>query len=121
MSMADKKEPNPIPNKEVETWEEVIKDYTVREDWYPPEKKETFQEEIIQLMRDRNEFGKKKYGTPIQAHNGRDNLTDAFQEMLDAVVYLKNQLLEKEDDEMSVIYTMALTLLEVIYLKKNSQ
>lgn len=117
MSVANKKEPEPIKNDNVETWEEVIKDYLQREDWYPSDKKESIQNELISLMRERNEFGRSKYNTALQPNNGRNNIADALQEALDAVVYLKNELLEKPDEEIKIIYEMAMTVLETIYIK----
>lgn len=44
----------------------------------------------------RKEFGVKKYGTTLQAGNGRDQLLDAYQEALDLVVYLKAALVERD-------------------------
>ena len=49
---------------------------------------------LLKDMRDREELGIKKYGTPVQAFNGRDCLIDAYQEMLDCVVYLRQKLEE---------------------------
>lgn len=43
-------------------------------------------------MRARHEFGLKKYGMPIVATNGRDHLSDAYQEFLDALVYLRAEI-----------------------------
>lgn len=44
---------------------------------------------VIEDMRQRREFGIAKYGVPLQVENGRDHLTDALQEALDLVVYLR--------------------------------
>ncbi len=44
---------------------------------------------VIADMEARREFGIAKYGTPVQVENGRDHLTDALQEALDLVVYLR--------------------------------
>ena len=49
---------------------------------------------VIDDMEKRREFGVRKYGTPLQANNGRDALMDAYQEALDLVVYLR-QLIEE--------------------------
>jgi hypothetical protein len=35
-----------------------------------------------------------RYGVPLHPHNGRDSLTDAYEELLDAAVYLKNEMIE---------------------------
>jgi hypothetical protein len=63
----------PIPNDSKAIWDLVKKD-----------------------IEDRNEAGIKKYGTPLQAFNGRDSLIDAYQEALDLVVYLRQAIEEKK-------------------------
>lgn len=47
----------------------------------------------------RAEAGKAKYGTYLQAHNGRDALIDAYQEAIDLVMYLRQRIEEAKDDE----------------------
>lgn len=49
---------------------------------------------VMDDMARRNEMGIKKYGTPLQAFNGRDSLWDAYQESLDLVVYLRQTIAE---------------------------
>jgi len=49
---------------------------------------------IIDDIEERKQFGIKKYGTALQAHNGRDCLQDAFEENLDLVMYLKQYMVE---------------------------
>lgn len=51
---------------------------------------------VIADMKARDEFGRAKYGTPLQAGNGRDSLRDAYQEALDLCVYLKQAIVERE-------------------------
>lgn len=65
-------QPAPKPNTEVPVWDLVIAD-----------------------MRARDNFGRKKYGTPLQTNNGRDPLVDAYQEVLDLAVYLRQEIEEK--------------------------
>lgn len=67
-------EPAPIPNKLEPVWYLVIKDMNLR-----------------------NEFGRKKYGTPLQPFNGRDVLKDAYEEALDLVVYLRQAIYERDN------------------------
>ena len=62
-------EPDPIKTEERPVWELVIED-----------------------MRQRDNEGRKKYGTPLQASNGRDALVDAYQEVLDLAVYLRQEI-----------------------------
>lgn len=62
-------EPDPIKTEERPVWELVIED-----------------------MKQRDNEGRKKYGTPLQASNGRDALVDAYQEVLDLAVYLRQEI-----------------------------
>lgn len=68
-------QPSPLPNTATPTWELVMKD-----------------------MAARNAMGIKKYGTPLQPHNGRNSLVDAYEEVLDLAVYLKNEIIEHENN-----------------------
>lgn len=47
-------------------------------------------------MIDRDSFGKEKYGVRLQPNNGRDFLSDAYQEALDLAVYLRGALYERD-------------------------
>lgn len=40
-------------------------------------------------MQERDRVGRDRYGTPLTAHNGRDNLVDLYQELLDACAYAR--------------------------------
>lgn len=51
---------------------------------------------VIEDMRNRDKLGENRYGTRLQAFNGRDPLIDAYQEALDLVVYLKQAIVERE-------------------------
>jgi hypothetical protein len=48
-------------------------------------------------VRERQELGTRKYGRPLEAHNGRDAWTDAWEELLDAAAYLHQMELEGSD------------------------
>lgn len=50
---------------------------------------------VIQDMRDRDQVGRQRYGTPLQASNGRDALVDAYQEALDLAVYMRQRIEEE--------------------------
>ncbi len=52
---------------------------------------------VIADMQSRDQFGREKYGVPLQAFNGRDALKDIYEEQLDQVVYFR-QLLEERDE-----------------------
>ena len=67
-----KPQPAPEPNEKPSVWDLVIADMQARDD-----------------------FGRKKYGTPLQAGNGRDPLIDAYQEALDLCVYLRQKIEER--------------------------
>lgn len=67
-------QPPPVPNDRPAVWDLVIRD-----------------------MRERDAVGRERYGTPLQPHNGRDALVDAYQEGLDLVVYLRQRIAENDD------------------------
>lgn len=50
---------------------------------------------VIRDMQERDALGRARYGMPLQAHNGRDALVDAYQEALDLVVYLRQAIEER--------------------------
>lgn len=66
-------QPRPKPNDRPSSWQLVIAD-----------------------AESRDQYGRKKYGTPLQPENGRDSLQDAYEEVLDLVVYLRNELEERK-------------------------
>lgn len=51
---------------------------------------------VISDMKDRDQVGRERYGTPLQGFNGRDALVDAYQESLDLVVYLRQAIWERD-------------------------
>lgn len=52
---------------------------------------------VIDDMRKRDAHGRKHYGPPLLAHNGRDPLVDAYQEALDLAVYLRQAIAERDE------------------------
>lgn len=72
MSVSNTYQPKPKKNQLKPIWELVIED-----------------------MKKRDEFGRKKHKTPLQPFNGRSALIDAYQEALDLVVYLRQAIEEK--------------------------
>jgi len=50
---------------------------------------------VIQDMAQRDITGFKKYGVRLQPNNGRRPLVDAYQEALDLVVYLRQEIYEQ--------------------------
>jgi hypothetical protein len=47
-------------------------------------------------IQSRKELGIKRYGTVLQANNGRDALLDLYQELLDALMYCRQLLYERD-------------------------
>lgn len=54
---------------------------------------------VLADIRERAETGKRKYGTYLETNNGRDALWDAYQEAIDLVMYLRQKLLEQEENK----------------------
>lgn len=52
---------------------------------------------VVADMEERNRLGTEKYGKPLQIGNGRVPLVDAYQEILDLAVYLRQQIAEEND------------------------
>ncbi len=51
---------------------------------------------LIEHLRQRAAFGKNKYGVELTAFNGRNPLKDKREELLDALVYNEQDILERE-------------------------
>lgn len=51
---------------------------------------------VMADMRSRDEVGQQRYGTRLQPHNGRDVLIDLYQELLDAAVYTRQAIYERD-------------------------
>ena len=63
----------------------------------PPQRgKLTVIDYVLADMAQRAAAGVQKYGTPLQTHNGRDALWDAYQEALDLSMYLRQAILERD-------------------------
>ena len=81
-------EAQPAPNNDPTSpalWPLIISDIRINHD-----------SEVSRLvatdMQKRHEFGIAKYGVPLVAKNDRDHLADAYQELLDAIVYLRAEI-----------------------------
>jgi hypothetical protein len=90
-------QPPPIPTGRRPVWE-IVMDYVrnngTRSDGSRPE----LIESVLLDMRERDTLGRERYGKPLTSGNGRDHLIDAYQECLDASVYLANELDEHGAD-----------------------
>lgn len=62
----------------------------------PPQKAEgrPIWDLVMEDMRERDQMGRRKYGVPLTAGDGRMSLTDAYQEALDLAVYLRKAIEE---------------------------
>lgn len=72
MSLASEQQPEPKPGQQ------DVADYVLRD------------------IAERIEAGELKYGTKLQTFNGRDALWDLYQELLDAVFYARQAILERD-------------------------
>lgn len=50
---------------------------------------------VVADIQERRAAGIAKYGTPLQTHNGRDAIVDAYQEALDLACYLRQFMAER--------------------------
>ena len=71
--------------------------------------------DLCEDMEARRAYGLGKYKVPVKPHNGRDALLDAYQELLDAAVYLKQKQLESIDARVVNVYHAVLTQLLRLY------
>jgi hypothetical protein len=53
---------------------------------------------VMQDLAERATNGFGDYGRPLETHNGRHSLTDIYEELLDAVQYIKQRLLEESGE-----------------------
>lgn len=53
---------------------------------------------VMKDLVDRYQVGMKKYGRPLHTFNGREALQDAYEEVLDLAMYLKQKLMEIEPE-----------------------
>ncbi len=54
---------------------------------------------VAEDLQARKALGTRRYGTPLQAFNGRDSLVDLYQELLDACVYIRTVIEERDSIE----------------------
>ncbi len=87
-------EPPPIANDKPAVWDLVIADVTTDNNSGNPRLHRLMIHALVVDMRERNRIGTEKYGTPLQADNGRDALVDAYQEALDLCAYLRQCVAE---------------------------
>jgi hypothetical protein len=62
----------------------------------PSKGKEIVIDKVMEDLKARSEMGENKYGTKLQTFNGRSALWDAYQEVLDLAMYLRQEILERD-------------------------
>jgi hypothetical protein len=99
-----KPEPAPIKNDRPAIQDLVIADLRQRTGTAP----RAYAGLVAADIEERKAQGLAKYGTLLQAHNGRNAIVDAYQEALDAVQYLKQA--NEEGAELDFLYERAIEL-----------
>lgn len=83
-----RREPPPQPGVG-DMWQQVINHYVGN---YEPDEPMV---RVLDIFRKRREMGLAKYGTPLQAGNGRNPLRDLMDETLDRIVYIEQAITEQ--------------------------
>lgn len=53
---------------------------------------------VMSDLASRAVMGEKKYGTLLKTHNGRKAIVDLYEELLDACMYVKQFIMETENE-----------------------
>lgn len=90
---------------------------TIAESWvdFPQQLTNYVENDFIE----RERLGVESYGTPLHTHNGRDALVDAYEELLDAFMYLTQYGSENDWDEYSTDLALSNTasaIREIVYM-----
>lgn len=92
-------QPPPKVTEHPAVWPMVRVDVITRYDETPPNLHTKLHDAVVTAllgdMAERDQLGRERYGVPLTAHNGRDHLVDAYQEMLDLAVYLRAAMVER--------------------------
>lgn len=106
-------QPPPVSRPDlVPAWDLVIVDFKRKYDpawWGGDDRDKAAAAHAEADMRERDRLGRERYGTPLTAGNGRDQLVDAYQEMLDGAVYLRAAM--QEGDAARGVYYAQLQLI----------
>ena len=104
------RQPDPIMTDETPAWERIIEMLTEMRD--AEDENTQIVMALDQLILDakaRDEFGRKKYGTPLQPGNGRDHLRDWWEESMDGIAYAYCALYESAGNRQYTEYEADLT------------
>lgn len=117
-------QPAPIARTDREpVWPLVIENLPmVIEDLRSFHRPESIVVKVIDDMRERDRLGRERYGTPLTTGNGRNHLVDAYQEKLDAAVYLRswieeNDVTPRTDEWVEVFALYTETLRAIVRLR----
>lgn len=93
-----KDQPAPKPTDRKPVWPMVIEDiYSMAKTHSVELVPDNPIMDVIKDMQDRDSIGQTRYGVRLTSHNGRNHLIDAYQEMLDALVYLRAHIDEVDN------------------------
>lgn len=67
-----------------------------------PNGRPSVQDMVIDDLTVRLKVGIARYGTPLQPHNGRDALRDAYEEALDLACYLRQAIAERDEPQVKI-------------------
>lgn len=79
---------------------------------------------VVEDIKKRKVMGKKKYGVPLRANNGRDALQDLYEELIDATQYCKQAMVERDTpSEIELEYQLSLEVARAVlaHYKKKSK
>lgn len=76
----------------------------------------TIVDAVVDDMLERDQVGRARYGVPLTADNGRDQLVDAYQEGLDQAVYTR-AFLEENADHDRLLARMTVQAMRMIYTR----
>lgn len=94
------KEPPPIKSEHPAVWDLVLADIGHPVFVHPMQEK--IHKLLVEDIKLRDATGAAKYGVRLQAFNGRKSIKDAYEEILDAVVYIRQALYEEEKNTLVV-------------------
>ncbi len=108
-SIATYTQPDPVPNNCGFVVDELLEEFTGVVD-----------DRLLEDLKHRRDLGIERYGTALQYNNGRLPLVDAYQEVLDAIVYLQQSREYTLRDE-AIEFALRLRLLAQIEFDRLSQ
>src|ERR1035437_3177362 len=93
-------QPDPIKNEHPAIWDLVLKDMEGAQFGHPTQEK--MHHILIEHINLRDKSGEDKYKVRLQPFNGRNALQDAYEEFLDAIVYLRQAMYEEASNTVLV-------------------